>query len=172
MSYSVDVTEISAIIKEIEQSNSNEIEWSDFVIAAKAHIIQSSPSFETSEKLRKFWVKSAKDMTQNSGYCLNMGNDNWDVIERDLNTTYEPASASSLASPALPFALETPQSSTQSRRTSRSSSTLGILLTESKKEAALSLFESMEDGQKWKLRSGRCVEDVMKSFVQELDFEQ
>ncbi|KAG1076518.1 hypothetical protein G6F42_025479 [Rhizopus arrhizus] len=53
-------------------------------------------------------------------------------------------------------------SSTQSKCTKLS---LGTRLSESQRQIALVVYTQMDDNKKWRLASGRCVEDVMHNML-------
>lgn len=54
---------------------------------------------------------------------------------------------------------------------SMKSSLLGTYLQNDKKKAVINIYSKMENNKKWKLGSGRYVEDVMQQLVECLDFE-
>ncbi|KAK4512001.1 uncharacterized protein ATC70_004000 [Mucor velutinosus] len=157
MSDYINTTKISAIINSIKDDNSDEINWADFILAAKTELLNSSTQFESSGKMKKFWLNLAKSSTSQLGYKLNTGTDTWNLIEKELQFPDK-------SNP-------TTESTASQKQSSSSGSSLGIPITDVKKDAALSFFNGMQNGHKWKLKSGRYVEDVMKDFVQSLDFE-
>lgn len=94
---------------------------------------------------------------------MNCDLDNWFMIERQIAAK----SNTTVGSSSVHQQKKTSSSSSEATLPSgRSSvSTLGTLLSETQRDAALLTYKKIEDEQKWKLKSGRYVEDVMQSVV-------
>lgn len=186
MSYKPDRSELENIIHVIKD-NENNVHWPYFVVSAQRIILNSYKPDSTPERLRRYWFRLISELVNQLGYNFRSNNDNWYIIERALAAPTTTTASTPIPvpnamppppSPALqsPIALDSDSiifsnSSNFSSR-SRSKSSLGTPLTESRKDDALLLYKDMDDENKWRLTSGRFVEDVMCEFVQTLNFEQ
>lgn len=91
--------------------------------------------------------------------------DNWHIIDKAKSTSTTTSSDTSTTNSTESSTITTTTNSTKS-------SSLGTLLQNNKKKAVLNIYIKMENNKKWKLSSGRYVEDVMQQLVQCLNFEQ
>ncbi|KAL7322413.1 hypothetical protein PS15p_212033 [Mucor circinelloides] len=193
MSIYISDQESDRIFAIIKPDNSNEILWSCFVSEAKQYIMDSWKHFPREDLCRTYWLRYYHNQVAKLGCEANAGYDNWFSV-RKLMTASQASTSSSMPPPAAsssssmpppaassspsmppPAALlsSEPPPSTVSPTSGSSSSTqskctkssLGTRLSESQRQIALALYAQMDDSQKWRLASGRCVEDVMHNVL-------
>ncbi|KAL0140078.1 hypothetical protein V8B55DRAFT_1503950 [Mucor lusitanicus] len=169
----------------IKDDDSTEILWSCFVSEAKHFIINSWDKFPKNDACRAYWLRFYHNQVAKLGCVANTGYDNWFTIQKLVNSITNqstvplqtiPSSASMPASASMPpppksCSLKSVTTSSSNSATSSSKSKLGTLLSNQNRQIALDLYNQMEDTNKWKLTSGRFVEDVMHSVLLSQPFE-
>lgn len=143
------------------------------MVTYKHEIAESCSSIDNERIIKKLWIDEVTTI------CLEMdiklkhhkNYNNWHVVEKLLLS--KTTGSSQLP---IPPVTESESVSSTSGQTSfgapSSSSALGVKLVEAKKADVLAIYEDMDNKLKWKLKSGRYVEDVMKLLVVELNYVQ
>lgn len=141
------------------------------MVTYKHEIAESCSSVDNGRIIKKLWIDEVTTI------CLEMdiklkhhkSYNNWHVVEKLLLS--KTTGSSQLP---IPPVTESESVSSTSEQTSfgvpSSSSALGVKLVEAKKAEVLAIYEDMDNRLKWKLKSGRYVEDVMKLLVVELNY--
>ncbi|EPB90451.1 hypothetical protein HMPREF1544_02659 [Mucor circinelloides 1006PhL] len=157
MAKSIPQKELEFIFNSIK-SDSNEIHWSFFVSEAKQHIINSLTLFRKEDQCRSHWMGYFSNEVAKLGYKPNIGLGNWFIIQKHAGEHCKSSSATSLSSmpppptspmipPMSPISTHQTQAS-DSNSTSRSASTLGTLLSDSKRQAALYHYDNMQNDKR------------------------
>lgn len=144
--------------------------------------LDSWKHFPREDLCRIYWPRYYHNQVVKLGCEANADYGNWLSIQKHMAHFYTASQASTSSSMPPPAALlsSMPPPSTVSPTSGSSSSTqskctklsLGTRLSESQRQIALVVYTQMDDNKKWRLASGRCVEDVMHNMLITQPYEQ
>jgi hypothetical protein len=142
--------EISSSILKIA-SESNEIDWDEFVLDVKDFIVSTYNNGALS-KFKGEWKRRFKIMAETMGYTIGSTSgdvDSWRLVEEELKKI---------------------KSKTKSTSGSSTVSS-NYAVTEEEKQKILYQYSKQADSKKWILSTGKIVEDTMKAVVENSKFE-
>lgn len=148
--------------------------WPLLVVALRDEIAKDYNIKFNEKQFRGLWLYRVKCMADQLNITLNTRNDNWYIIERSIRNK----GAGSSIAPNISTdtkcddveSLSDPNTSSGAQSVTTSASKLGYKLNPQEKQEVQKLYDSIHSC--WQLSSGRYVEEVMKDFIVQLNYEQ
>ncbi|KAI8380400.1 hypothetical protein BD560DRAFT_487647 [Blakeslea trispora] len=162
---------VEEVLKEIADQNS-QVDWDDFVVKAKDLIIGSY----TNRNLNVFrgeWKQLFSNVASSLQYTIKKDSGSrskWTLISDALKQTRSlPVTASS--SPANKPSTSASKPSTSASKSSASANKHNALVTANEKAKLLERVSKLNESQKWKLSSGKFVEDAVCEVISKCHYD-